>query len=376
MLIAGVQICCASESAMLKIFDRAYNLNPAENLLYSPYGVEQCFGMIACGAGEQSGRELADVLGIRPAAKKRHPVLRKKLHGQADVNSFNAVLYNRDFALYPEFIRDCREIYGGRIFKLDFSRPEQCVKLLNQLAQKESRGIFDEVFKQDDLKQDDAAVLMNVLYFKAPWLEKFEKYNTEKELFYPVAGTPYKVDMMYSSRELPYFEENGIQAVTLYYQDPAYAMMAIKAIDKNVPLKQVTGFLTQKGIAHIESNSHTRWEVRLWLPKLQLNVKNDLIRLFKKLGMEITFDPIRGDIDKMVIGKPLYVSRAEQLVQLKMDEDGSEVAALTTVDLTVGSAVPGAETIKKEFRADHPFILVLYNRNTKDILLTAAIVKP
>ncbi|MBE6355600.1 MAG: serpin family protein [Lentisphaerae bacterium] len=365
----------AGEAEMLKLFDRAHNLSPRKNLLLSPYGIEQCFGLAACGSGKQSGRELADILGIDPSVSR--PGIPAETYGtRATFNSFNAVFYNRNYTLLPGFIRLCRNIYNGKIYKLDFRRPAECAKIINALIKKESRDLLDNAISPDLLTNDDAAVLLNVLYFKGGWSEPFSTANTERKTFYPADQAPYDTDMMYAKQEYAYFEKDGIQAVFLPFDDYRFKMLLIKTADKTAPLNKVTGFLAENGLRYIEKNSSYGYEVHIHLPKLKLNGDNDLIPLLKAAGMNVIFDPHHSDIDRMIAEQPLYIAGAKQLVKLNVDEKGAEVAAATII-LPKAASAPGTDEVKvREFRADHPFVIVLFDWKHRNILLTAAVLRP
>lgn len=55
-------------------------------------------------------------------------------------------------------------------------------------------------------------VLVNALYFKAPWLNPFEKYTTRKKNFYRTKEDFSEVDMMHQTEYFNYYENKEIGA--------------------------------------------------------------------------------------------------------------------------------------------------------------------
>ena len=91
--------------------------------------------------------------------------------------------------------------------------------------------------------------------------------------------------------------------------------------------------------------------------------------------MKNIFDPQLGDLTGMVEKRSLYIDQAKQLVKLNLDEEGSEVAAVTYAVMKANSAMP-MKVEKNHFYADHPFVLVLFARRTQAIILAGAITNP
>ena len=50
------------DKPLLKIFDAAYRSAPSSNLLISPWGIQECYGMVSAGAGKVSSAELDKLL--------------------------------------------------------------------------------------------------------------------------------------------------------------------------------------------------------------------------------------------------------------------------------------------------------------------------
>lgn len=365
------------EKQMLKVFDAACKMTPQENVLLSPWGIQQCFGMVSCGAGMKTGKELRDVLGLdQNAAGKLKQAGESLKNSKADFNSFNAVLFDRKCKSIQAFVDDVKQYYDGKVYRLDFSRKTACVNLLNNIIKRESRGMFEKIFSNDDFANNPLMVLLNVLYFKSEWESPFEKYLTKKEYFTPFSGVPYKVDMMNDIKSVPYYNDGVIHGITLNYKDLRFKLVALMPVKANIPLQKVTRALEEMGIGHFVRNGSRANETLIKLPRMKLESSNDLNELLKSAGMKYLFHPEFGDLNRMVQNQDLYVAKSQQVVKLNLDETGTEVAAVTYAMPEPASAAPGEEPVFNRFYADRPFVLVLFDTKTNAVLLTAAMVNP
>ena len=100
-------------------------------------------------------------------------------------------------------------------------------------------------------------------------------------------------------------------------------------------------------------------------------------RKFKKAGIKHLFDPQTGDLIYIVknTNDPLYIDSARQLVKLDLNEAGTEMAAVTYAMAKCGSAPPRPEK-KNIFRAERPYVMVLFDRTTNAVLLAGVINNP
>lgn len=367
------------DGPMLKIVDTAHKMAPQDNILLSPYSIQQCFGMVRLGAGKRTAEEIDDILGINEALLKKLKAADKSLKEskKAKFSSCNTIVFNRKFVLQKTFENSAADLFDGKFFKADFSQKKECADLLNKLVAEQSCNMFDKVFTERDFANDPDMVLMNVLYFKALWQNRFESYMTRNRKFTCVNGNILTVKMLCDERYIPYFSGNGIHGIILDYQDARFGMMFLMPQDPAVPVSKVTELLAENGVDHFIKKSSEQYKTILSLPKLKLETDCDLAKLFKKAGIKHLFDPQTGDLIYIVenTNDPLYIDSARQLVKLDLNEAGTEMAAVTYAMAKCGSAPPRPEK-KNIFRAERPYVMVLFDRTTNAVLLAGVINNP
>lgn len=370
------------DKPLLKVFDAAYRSNPRQNIMLSPWGIQQCFGMLTGWAPKLHSAQLNNVLALN--SQDRHDLRNARLalqKTQAEFNSFNAVLFDRQYTLKQPFIQDVNYFFGGKMYRLDLTRKKECAMVLNGIIKRESRNMFDNVFAPQDFANDPMMILLNVLYFKANWFNSFEEHLTKKERFMTPAASNFeaihhsRVDMMNDEKYVPYYNDGIIHGIILDYADDRFKMLVLTTVKMPSSLKTVTGNLARKGLQHFIRNSSDHNKTIIKLPKLKLESRLDLKSLLSSVGLTSIFDPRQGSLCMIQTSDAVYIDSARQVVKLSLDETGTEVAAVT-IALPKAAAIRPQAVKYNKFYADHPFVLVLFDSQTQAILLTAAIVHP
>jgi serine protease inhibitor len=94
--------------------------------------------------------------------------------------------------------------------------------------------------------------------------------------------------------------------------------------------------------------------VDLALPKFESSYEDSLVDDLSNLGMAIAFDPARADFSQMNDSheKNLYIGEVKHKTFVRVDEKGTEAAAVTSVEMRVTS-LPMSD---KQIVFDRPFI--------------------
>ena len=375
-LICSVLAAQVPDKPLLKVFDHAHNQQPGDNLLLSPWGIQQCYNMLSTGVGPISGKEFADTLGITPENRKDYIQAIASLSINKRIfNSFNAVFYNYRYTLQKSFIDYVIQNCRGRIFYVDMTRKDKCIPLLNDIVKKGSYNLFPEFFRAADLQDEPPLILMNVLWVNLKWAKPFMLNQTREKLFKAPGAPQHKVMMMHDSRHLPYYNDGSIHGVVLDTHDKRFKVMLLMPLQEKTPLKTVSAALAAQGWTHFVKNASAQYKTHLALPRIQLNCSNDLVKLLRNAGMKATFDPLRADMFGIIKNEPLYIAQSRQDVKLILNESGTQIAAATAAIPKMTSAAPG--TLRENtFRADRPFVILVVDEETQAVLLSGVISKP
>ena len=110
------------------------------------------------------------------------------------------------------------------------------------------------------------------------------------------------------------------------------------------------------------------------MPKFEINTEySDVLKnTLRDLGVKDSFAP-GADFSKLS-NDPLHISILVQKAYVKADEKGTEAAAVTMVGATLegGRFLPPSAT----FDANHPFIFVIWDYETDNIIFMGRIFNP
>ncbi|MCR5017842.1 MAG: serpin family protein [Bacteroidales bacterium] len=334
--------------------------------IISPLSMQFLLGMVLDGAQGETADEICDVLGYGKGEKadvdkfclsmlEQLPNMDKK----TKLALANALFSDKSFPILDSYKSNVAKYYKAEIQNLDFSNSSSALKTINGWASKKTNKMIPKVL--DSVSPDRPVILMNALYFKGEWTNTFKKSSTSDETFTNEAGVQSTVKMMKeSSKSYKYTENDVYQAVNMPYGNGAYSMTVFlpkkghKVADVVDVLKKSDWNAVLKGMSS-EALS-------LWFPRFETKYEVVLNDMLCAMGMPRAFS---GSADFSALSSfPLYLYLVKQNAIIKVDEEGTEAAAVS-VAVFEKNAAPGPEF---SFHADHPFLYVITEASTGVIL--------
>ena len=110
------------------------------------------------------------------------------------------------------------------------------------------------------------------------------------------------------------------------------------------------------------------------LPKFKLTQSWALGDILKKMGLIQAFDMEKADFTNIAkrenTGENLFIQSVVHKAFVEVNEEGTEAAAATGISFGATSAAPNS------FIVDRPFIFMIYDRKTNNILFMGRIQDP
>lgn len=332
----------------------------------SPLSLQFALGMLLNAAQGETADEICRTLGygagetaeINTWSKlmlDQLPALDKK----TDLSIADAIFVKKDVTLKAPYVQTVGDYYGAAIENLDFSQTSAAAKHINDWCSKQTKGMVPKVLEKTD--PGALAYLINALYFKSEWREKFPKGSTASETFTDEAGNTGKVKMMkLDGKQFIYGENETFQFVHLPYGNGAF-VMSVLLPKKGVTVHDVTVQL-EKDQTALRFADNT--EVDLWLPRFESKYHIQLNDILSAMGMPRSFRP--GADFTAMSDRADYVDFVTQDAAVKVDEEGTEAAAVTVIGM-VETALPISPK-KAVFHADHPFLYLITETSTGAVL--------
>lgn len=330
-----------------------------ENLVVSPYSAGVALSMLAEGAEGETREEFDDVLND-------HLFGAENLGSNEDitVKSANSLWISDNFSIRNRYVSLLEKDYQAFVTTQNFSDPAT-VKAINDWCGEHTAGKINHIL--DELSPNDVMVLVNALYFNAPWAKGFNPEGTSNAVFHGVVEDK-EVPMMYSRDSYEYAEYQGCQLIRLPYEGDRYSMTVVLppsgwSVDNILPYVTGTAY---KGAMQMLYKQ----EVIFKMPKFKLETSLILDKALKKMGIETAYTPA-ADFKGISAMGPLSLGTVKQKCYIDVTEKGTEAAAVTSVQVRLTSAAPRPVA---RMTVDRPFIFIISDSQTNNILFVGKVV--
>ncbi|MBC8236461.1 serpin family protein [bacterium] len=361
-----------------KLFKEISREEQNENIFISPLSVAMALGMTYNGADGSTQKAMQETLELSGLtlqeineSYKSLIELLTNLDPKVKFQIANSIWYRELFPVGNEFIDINKTYFDAEVSGLDFSAPNAS-NIINGWVDEKTNGKIKKIV-DDPINPLTMMFLINAIYFKGIWTYEFDESHTKDDMFTLPDGSKKPCQMMTQEGEFQYFENDDFQAIDLPYGDGDFRMtIFLPSIEKDV--NSLIGELNQENWNRWISSFHKQ-ELTLQLPKFTLEYEVKLNDVLGALGMEIAFNPSLADFTKMYkkeeVGANLYISNVKHKTFVKVNEEGTEAAAVTSVEMTLTS-VP----IKILMRIDRPFIFAIRESRSGTILFIGKNIEP
>jgi serpin B len=351
------------------------------NLGLSPYSAAVALGMTVNGAVGTTRDEMLEVLaasdtetldgGLNALTAYVESLAGPVPHGKGAeiaLASANQLFGQAGVAWKGPFLDTMARTFGAGIREVDYVAASEAARTaINGWTSDQTHARIPEIIPEGGVGPDTRLVLVNALYFKAPWATPFEVDATTDEEFHLADGSTASVPMMHGGAG--HAEGDGWRAAHLGYAGGTLAMtVVLPDVGREADLDAL---VTGGGLADL-----LEWqsgEVDLSLPRWRFLVAAQLDDALAGLGMSTAFDPGSADFSAMTTEADLCVGSVLQQVFIAVDEAGTEAAAATAVTMELSSGV--VEPIDP-LVIDRPFVFVIHDLEHGTPLFLGKVVDP
>ena len=343
--------------------------NEQKDWFVSPVSLQFLLGLVLDGADGETAQEICSTLGY-PAGETEavdaycNKMLQELPHldKSTKLTLANAIFFNNKMEINVPYKKQVEKFYDAEVKSLDFNQKAAALRAINGWCNKQTNGLIPAVL--EDVEPDMFAYLLNALYFKGTWMYPFNKRYTRERTFTLESGQQKEIPMMEKERKFAYNEDDICQRVSLPYGNGAYSMIVL------LPKK---GHTVSDVIASIDG---VRWNdfrsqmyhstlINVWLPPFESKYHIKLNDILIDMGMPRSFGPA-ADFRPMS-KDALWLSFVQQDAVIKVDEEGTEAAAITSAGMLGATAVAQPPRVI-DFHCDHPFLYLITENSTGTIL--------
>lgn len=302
-------LASASTEFGVKLLQDLRERKPNTNIFISPLSISIALTMTFNGSVGETARAMAEVLEIdmldQNAVNRSNMTLRESLSSRGskvEISIANSIWSRQDVELNLDFLERNRQFFEAEIASLDFAT-SHATEIINEWIGTNTNGKIEKIV--DEIDPLTLLLLMNAIYFKGSWQDKFDKSQTREEIFYLSDGSMKPIQMMHREGAYPHFRGANFEAARLTYGDGDISMY-IFLPNQNSNLNEfLDGFNAGSWKNWLPQFSLVRIDSMMILPRFKLEYEVQLNKSLKAMGMEIAF----GDgADFSGIGHGLSIS--------------------------------------------------------------------
>jgi len=375
-----------SNSFGIRLFKELVSEQPDSNIIVSPLSVALALAMTTNGAAADTHDSMLSVLGFPDYSLKSANECFRALQGfltnldpKVEFDIANSVWCRQGFDLSAQFSDRCRTYFNAEVRNLDFDLPG-AGDTINAWVSEKTRGRIETIVPHD-IPGYVLMYLLDAIYFLGQWKDQFDPTYTRDGSFTTQGGTLVPCRLMRRpgpEAEFPqlnvsdfvYYSDDSLQIVDLPYGDSLFTMTILLPREWNGSIGWLIDRLSPPRWDQWARGLHTcRGE--LLLPRFQLRYEASLVQALSALGMGIAFG---GGADLTGIsGGFLPISDVRHKTFIRVNEQGTEAAAVTVVEIPIGN-VPDCAQFRMHVR--RPFLFVIRENAANTIIFIGKVVDP
>jgi len=346
--------------------------NPQKDQIVSPISITYALGMLNNGAAGETQAQINKTLGFSETGADGINAFCQKMLIEAPnldkltkVMIANTIYMNKNYTLKPDFVKKANDYYLAQPETRDFA-DGKTLDVINQWASDHTQKMIEKILSPDEFNPLAVSYLLNAIYFKGTWAQKFDANETQMEIFEHAGPEKYlfEAPMMHQKEHFPYTENDLCQAVSLPYGNGAFAMTLLLPREG----KQVSDVLNTLTAETWRSNYQYMGiaNVDLKLPRFETKTDLNLIEIMSSLGMPNAFIDGLAEFPNFC-DADTYIELMKQVARIKLNETGTEAAAVTVIgiDKSASAEVPVIKDVV--LHANRPFLYVISEWSTGTI---------
>lgn len=307
------------------------------NITYSPASVYMALAMAGTGAGGHTKQEFLSLLGVNDmsflSTQCGNLFRRSYISNEfGTMKMADSLWLDQHYEFQNNYVQNTVKNFYASIYNVDFSDGSVGDKISSWIS-KNTNGILKPKIKT---VPNEMMSIVNTIYFKDQWVNKFDPSNTRKATFTMANGQQKSWDFMNGKVPAKSYTGDGFEGIALEMKNVGTMVFVLPADGAkpedllSSPEKTASLFDIPKGKPD---------DVYLSIPKFSMgNSEIQLKDMLMSLGLKTAFE---SSADFSGISKtPSCIDHVQHGAHVQIDENGAEAAAYTEIGTKASASCP------------------------------------
>lgn len=349
------------------------NAGESENVMISPMSISYALSMTLNGANGETRTAMLEALRLNgitvDAINNSYKNLTEALLSidkRVLISIANSVWTENDFAVKQAFIDILTNYYDAESKSFDINDSSAPDKI-NAWIEDKTNGLIKEMI--DKLEDNTVMLLINAIYFKGKWKSEFDESKTVEMPFYKTGINQVDVPMMKQETEFSVYQGDGFILAEFPYGQGNFVMDVILPDEQDGLTNTLSSVSDANFTSWISQMSKRKTDVSF--PRFKYGFKKKLKDVLSDMGMGIAFTE-GADFSNISDQYDLLINDVTHQSFIETNEEGTEAAAATVVDIGMTSMPPASLV----FKMDHPFMYIIRETTTNSIIFMGRVSDP
>ena len=372
-LVRLFDIISDDKFAYMTFADKMYaNMPVDENYMFSPLSIKMALMMAANGASGKTQTEILDTINVADLESYNECIkLMIEDYSQSDLLKMkisNSIWVNSDKTnqrFSDNYNQKLAEFFDATS---DVVTNNTAVNKINNWVYESTEGKIPSIITEENA--DFWAMLINAVYFKGRWQNEFNKGATRKDVFTSRDGENSEIDFMNRTAWMRYAMEDEVSIVELPYltREAVFDDTGEYIETKKLDNLSISMYLMMSDGSYCPERILDKAEfgskyIALSVPKFNIEFSGELSDILKTIGIQKAFEQ-DAEFGKMFDKGNMWLNSAIHKTYIKVDEEGTEAAAVTALGMA-GSSLPPEPIVVKY---NKPFVFVIRDNHNGEIL--------
>lgn len=340
-----------------------------KNIFVSPFSIQMALSMAAAGAVGDTQGEMYSAIGFNDfSSAEVGGFYRYLIPALQDVDNTTTFEIANSFWSKPiivvkdDYANDIKENFFAEVRDLP-DNGQQAVAEINGWCKERTHGMIDRIV--DKIDDDIMVSLLNAIYFKGSWSEPFDKSLSKDDKFTNWDGSTVKKTFMNRTfNNARVYSDEYVEAMSIPYGNEAFAMTIVVPRSGTTVEKVLEGLDRDRWLNFLYDGY--LYDAVFSMPRFEQEYAADklCIEILQDMGMQLAFS---GSADFSAMSDtPMCIDEVRHKAKIKVDEEGTEAAAVTYIGMRLTAIAPASEVFY--FKADRPFLYFISEKSTGAIL--------